>query len=806
MKVCPSCHTAHSGQAPECIGCKADLSKERSRKGHQLRGAIIDGKYALDELLGEGGMAWVYQAKHTQLDRSVVMKLLKSTGATPVFTRSFENEVRALAGLNHPHIVAVLDSGKSAGGFFYFVTEFIPGATLHDLLYRKDEMPLSRAIGIMHQVMAGVEEAHAMNVIHRDIKPANILVSRLRSGEDFIKVFDFGIAVLQGERPPIDGEATFSGTVGFVAPECINGAEATETSDVYALGVVFYELLTGQEPFGTRDTGRLLAHQLKGEHIPLSQSLGQIGIPQGIEALVDKALSPDPAFRYRSVVELREALIQATRSSSRLALRCDKCTRPRDPLTGICDLHRPRQQFATPLSPSLPKGGLESKETIRFTPEIELLEREDEWDNLLELVASKGGAPHAEVKERCAEFLLGDDRVLEVVGANGAERSNLAEGICEAAKSLGLRTITTGRLPSIPYAPWGQARKILAGVLDLDLGDLTSQKLRDALDGLGAESELEELVCKLFGLGRAKPDSPGGAVSERRIVSASVATMTLAAPRKGTDVVFLAELNKCDFASRDFIRALVSDGSPWTGKIVYVGATPFFSTTPRRGEIRLETTEKKDGSLDGLTSLPAEAVDAFYIVATIGTDVDPNFLKSLVDADQVYFAIELLIRGGFLARAPFRKVAVANPRAANELTYALTDGLRRSLSNRIFEAMEARGESVFEVGEFAEKAGRFEDAFTRFERAGDEAVAWFDPESAALVHYRRAIHVAKWRLLIPDNDRRLLSLLVKQATALSISGHLRAAEMIYKEVLLNSLDHPLITRQANAGLKAIARS
>jgi eukaryotic-like serine/threonine-protein kinase len=271
------------------------------RGDRMLVGRILDDRYKIVEHIGGGGMADVYRAHDTLLDRPVAVKILRSqfTGDEE-FVRRFRNEAQAAARLSHSHIVNVFDVGRDED-IYYIVMEYIQGETLKDHIQKKDKLAIDEAIGIALQICGALEHAHQNNLIHCDIKPHNILMGR--GGR--IKVTDFGIARAVTSAT-MTQTGTIIGSVHYISPEQVKGAMASVTSDVYSLGVVLYEMLTGQLPFTGENPISIALKHLQEEVTPPGQLNSEI--PPILEATILKALSKDPAKRYPSISSMMHDL------------------------------------------------------------------------------------------------------------------------------------------------------------------------------------------------------------------------------------------------------------------------------------------------------------------------------------------------------------------------------------------------------------------------------------------------------------------------------------------------------------------
>jgi serine/threonine-protein kinase len=261
---------------------------------------VIDGRYVLEPVIGRGAMAEVRAAEDLRLGRAVAVKLLHvNLAVQPEARLRFEEEARAAARLTDPNVVAVYDSGEHLGRP-YIVMELLPGRTLHDEL---GEGPLTeaRAHAVILQVLRALRCAHAAGVIHRDIKPANILLTP--SGD--AKVADFGIAKV-AESNDLTATGLLLGTPSYLAPECITGHPATAASDLYAVGVVLYEALSGCRPFAGGPPLAVCNAILSDEPRPLRELSPQVS--ERLAAVVSHAMEKDPGRRYRSASDMISAL------------------------------------------------------------------------------------------------------------------------------------------------------------------------------------------------------------------------------------------------------------------------------------------------------------------------------------------------------------------------------------------------------------------------------------------------------------------------------------------------------------------
>ena len=269
-----------------------------------LEGHLLSERYRIKERIGGGGMANVYLARDIILNRDVAIKVLRLEFANdPEFIARFDREAQAATSLSHPNIVNIYDVGEE-DHILYMVMEYIDGYTLKEYIQQKGPLEVEEAIEIMKQLTEAISHAHANGLIHRDIKPQNILIDRYGN----VKVTDFGIAIALSATS-LTQTNSILGSVHYLSPEQARGGMATKKSDIYSLGIVFFELLTGQLPFSGQSPISIALKHLQNE----TPSVRNINpkIPQSVENIVLKATAKDPFHRYESVYEMEEALNRA---------------------------------------------------------------------------------------------------------------------------------------------------------------------------------------------------------------------------------------------------------------------------------------------------------------------------------------------------------------------------------------------------------------------------------------------------------------------------------------------------------------
>ena len=277
---------------------------ESSQRPDPLVGVVLDGRYRMDALIATGGMSAVYRGLDLRLDRPVACKVMDSRYAgDQQFLTRFQREARAVARLKDPGLVAVHDQGlgDNGVGLPYLVMELIEGGTLRELLRERGPMPPHAVAAVLTPVLGGLAEAHRAGLVHRDVKPENVLISD--DGE--VKIADFGLVRAVAEAK-ITSTSVILGTAAYLSPEQVSTGDAGPRSDVYAVGVLAYELLTGVTPF-TGDSALSIAYQRMDNDVP-PPSAAIAGVPPLFDELVSRATRRDPADRYADAQAMETAL------------------------------------------------------------------------------------------------------------------------------------------------------------------------------------------------------------------------------------------------------------------------------------------------------------------------------------------------------------------------------------------------------------------------------------------------------------------------------------------------------------------
>jgi eukaryotic-like serine/threonine-protein kinase len=310
-----------------------------------LLNTLFDGRYRIVRKLGTGGMANVYLAEDEVLGRRVAIKILDDRHAgDDQFVERFRREAKNAASLSHPNIVSIYDRGE-AEGTYYIAMEYLDGRSLKELIVARGPAPVNVAIDYARQILAAIRFAHRHGIVHRDIKPHNVLVD----AEGRLKVTDFGIA--RAGTSQMTEAGSIIGTAQYLSPEQARGAPVDQTSDLYSVGVVLYELLTGVVPFSGDTPVEIAMKHLSSA--PEAPSKKRAEIPHDLDMVVLRALAKDPADRYQSAEEMDEDLVRVARGAAVSPATEEAATAiiARPPSTAVTAIAAPRTREPVPYAP-----------------------------------------------------------------------------------------------------------------------------------------------------------------------------------------------------------------------------------------------------------------------------------------------------------------------------------------------------------------------------------------------------------------------------------------------------------------------
>ncbi|NMB73604.1 MAG: protein kinase [Myxococcales bacterium] len=318
-RVCPRCGKRHPDTVSYCSVDGTRLSEidsvpEALAEGTALVGAVL-GSYRITHLLGEGGMGFVYLAEHTRLGRKVALKMLRQDSAgNPGAVKRFFVEARAVNQIKHENIIEITDFVEDERGRNYYIMEHLEGRTLSEEIGEKGAMSARRAMAIAAQAASALAAAHAAGVVHRDLKPDNVFLTTRGERKDVVKLLDFGVAKLAGPLPDLrqlhkTAAGAILGTPEYMSPEQVSGKEVDYRSDLYSLGVIMFEMVTGKKPFQAKTFGEMVIKHLTVKPPRPSQLKDTpVRLPRVFEDLILECLDKDPARRPRDAKEIEDRL------------------------------------------------------------------------------------------------------------------------------------------------------------------------------------------------------------------------------------------------------------------------------------------------------------------------------------------------------------------------------------------------------------------------------------------------------------------------------------------------------------------
>jgi len=311
LKVCPQCGTEYPANARFC---EIDGTALRSAGGDtDMVGSIVADRYHILKKLGEGGMGQVYLAEHVKMGRKSALKVMhpgmvKDVDAISRFNREAANASR----ISHPNVAAVYDFGETPDGVIFLAMEFVDGPPLTKIIEQSGALPATRAAEIVRQTAEALAQAHDMGIVHRDLKPDNIMVAKTRDGADLVKVVDFGIAKAAGnDAQKVTKTGLVVGTPEYMSPEQLAGDKLDGRSDIYSLGLVAFNMLTGKLPFPSDSAQESMIMRLTDKPKALSEMRPEVSWPADVQRVMDKALERDVTQRYQTATEFGRELHRA---------------------------------------------------------------------------------------------------------------------------------------------------------------------------------------------------------------------------------------------------------------------------------------------------------------------------------------------------------------------------------------------------------------------------------------------------------------------------------------------------------------
>jgi len=311
QKLCPTCGTEYPLSERFCP--RDGTALRSSNPQADLVGTIVGNNFHIIKKLGEGGMGTVYLAEHVKMGRKAALKVMNpGMNQDPDAIARFNREATNASKLSHPNICGIYDFGETAEGLIFLAMEFIEGDSLTAVIEKSGALAAPRAAGIIHQAADALQVAHDYGIVHRDLKPDNIMIARARDGGDMVKVVDFGIAkASSSDAQKVTKTGLVVGTPEYMSPEQLSGDTLDGRSDIYSLGLVAFNCLTGKLPFPSNSAQEAMIMRLTDQPKTLAEMKPEVAWPDALQAVMDKALARDVAHRYQNAAEFGRDIAKA---------------------------------------------------------------------------------------------------------------------------------------------------------------------------------------------------------------------------------------------------------------------------------------------------------------------------------------------------------------------------------------------------------------------------------------------------------------------------------------------------------------
>jgi serine/threonine protein kinase/tetratricopeptide (TPR) repeat protein len=806
-----------------CASCGASTDEGRP---DPLIGRTVGGAYLLQELIGVGGMGRVYRAEQNMLGRTVAVKVIHPhlLGDDQTVAR-FYNEARAASRLNHPASVSIIDFGRTEDGILYLVMEHLAGKDLAHVLAEEGPLPFVRVCRVLRHVLSALGEAHALGVVHRDLTPENVIVRRARRGAEQIKVVDFGLAHIVGPGgTSITTPGLVCGTPDYMAPEQGRGETVDGRGDLYAVGVVLFEMLTDRLPF-EGDTPTKVVFKHIHEAIPDPRAIApHRAIPDDLVEVCLKSLQKRPEARYQSADEFYEALrkiearLETVRSASVTACGTCGAQNPNDQrFCGSCGA-RMTDRFTIP--PSF-RSAAPGKSTKPALGQTSMIGRAVEIEQLLEL----------HQRSRNAGVCV------RLIGEAGVGKTRLLEELGAQIESHGDLVVRAGPHPSSGPVPYWPIRQMVRTLLDVDDARLAQIAAGGMIGDPIARAGLAELL---------DPKGLEGRPGESRAEAVSVALATAirvaqARARSGMVTLIVDDLWRCDALSTEVLQRLIDrmhEGPLFLAVatipqrdvlrgdesvkmqirglelreagLVLAGETDAddrealrdFDTAPATRLLLPLYLEQLRAlgvhGLEGDETLPPRLADAvvarlerldvsarrlIQVIAVLGDETSLEYVRELSRGSDMG-AVDSLTRER-LIKITGDRVALCHPFVRELVESSIPAEHRKELHTHALQVTAASGAPLEVRAEHAFRAAEPMSALLLLERMGDAAMKRGDG-SAAVLAFRRGLEVARRELLVTGEtalDRAIVTFSRKLGDAMDLAGDSAGADGVLREAL-----------------------
>jgi serine/threonine protein kinase/tetratricopeptide (TPR) repeat protein len=818
--LCVQCGASLGDVARFCSACGATVQESAGAEASDpLIGRTVGGRYLLQEVVGVGGMGRVYKAEQSTLGRTVAVKVIHPHLLSDEQTVArFYQEARASSRLNHPNSVSIIDFGRTDDGILYLAMEFLSGKDLALVMHEQGPLAVDRAAKILINTLDALGEAHDLGIVHRDLKPENIILRPLRSGDDLVKVVDFGLATILGGDSSITKPGLVCGTPDYMSPEQGRGDAVDGRGDLYALGVVLFELLTGRLPYIDDTPTRVVLRHMNDPIPDPRETSPNRAIPDVLAQVTMKALAKEPEDRFLNARQMQKALrraiegIGAGRAGHSKCPNCGTAASAKQNFCGECG------QRLTGREPSVP-----STRSLRpsFYPPLgsqrPFVGREAELAFMFKL------------RRQSAQGALW----VHLSGEAGVGKTRFLTELAEKAAVEGDVVVGAGAHATGAPVPYSAIRRVLCELLEVDESELARMASQGDTIGVPlAAAGIAEIV-KPSGLLGAGGRARTGAVAEALVHAIKDARGRSAS---GRVMVLIDDLPYCDGLTRQTLVELtrvlgsepvllVSAGD--SGPVAEVadhikleGFAPEEAERFLRGSAELQLVSRlseirqvANGQLlplhleqlealgvaasrddDGIPRLAdaigqrterlsVQAGRLLQAAAVLGWRVELDALRSVAQNDELEGLDELA--GESLVQLDGSCLDIVHPFIAELVEASIPAEARKELHRRAYGVMTERRAAEEVRAAHAFHAGEPMTGLVLLEQMGDSAMERGD-HSGAVLGYQRALELARRAALESGDiglDQAISTFSRKLAEALARSGDPAGADGVLREAL-----------------------
>jgi serine/threonine protein kinase/tetratricopeptide (TPR) repeat protein len=823
MRPCPQCGTACDPEHQYCPGCGFPVGSVVMDHGDKLVGQTLPGGYQILDLLSVGGMGRVYRAEQRALGRTVAVKVIHPHLLCDENSIvRFMTEARAASQLNHPNSVSVIDFGKTQDGQPYLVMEFLRGKDLARVSYEQGPLPFKRIADVLQQVLRALSEAHDLEIVHRDLKPENIILEPLRRGGDFVKVVDFGLAKLKADAtaPNVTMPGIVCGTPDYMAPEQGRGDPIDGRSDLYGVGVMLFQLLTGRLPFESENPTQVVLMHLSMPVPDPTEIAPERHIPEPLVRVVQRALQKNADDRYQDALEFADALaaaMQEIQNASQAAFTSIRAGGAME--CPACLANVPAARFCCECGERLPVKT--ERPTSRLSANLPPLP--------LRLYSREEDLAWLQAARAAEKSAL---RACRIVGEAGMGKTRLLDEFLEQAGSEGDLIVKAGPDPFGAEVALYTLRQAIYGLIGTRPGGTGSRRQwRDARE------EEQRGLTEIFGNGESQRAAPP--LQRRDDIDAAFrwALERATSRARGARVILAIEdLDRVDTASLSTFGAALRSARV-TQPLLFV-ATHSALFDPNWGEIAparalsglpmsvinrllgnrpsLERQSLQEVGKRGVLPLYVDQVIRFLAeggseppqrladliahrigtlqpkarqllqaLAVLGERADEESLRAVLGADvDVAGALELIGEGDMIERSN-DQVVLRHPLFREVILLATPAGVRMELHRRTIRWFDKQGAPIEARALHAYHSQESFEALLLLEQIAERALQRGD-EPAAVNALRRGLDLSRRELSRGELDDPMRAMAIfgrKLGDALSQSGNYADAEGVLREAL-----------------------